>query len=101
MTKDLDVINAFSNNLFRFIDSIASGLVDKLGWSKSTVLSHFENSDFVCILIAIIEKKGKEQAKKNSDLEAIKANSEIQERVDRINDIKAPLADRDAPAQAD
>lgn len=92
--RDFDVINALSKNLFVFIDSVAARLVDRLGRSKSALLSHFLSSDFAGIVIVITKEEIKEQKRRNSDLRIIETNHKTQEKIDRNNDVEVLPIDR-------
>lgn len=92
-------MNALSNNLFLFIDNVA----DWFGWSKIAKLTYYLSSDFVCVVIALAEEKGKKQAIVKTDPETKKNDCDIQ---GEVNSAEAPpidkkvlaLATREAPA---
>lgn len=95
------MINILSNNLFLFIDTIASKLADRCGRSTFAILSYFLSSGFIYIIITTIGEGGKKQVRKESDLGIIEADHKTWEGVDRHNGIKTLPANWDVLASVD
>lgn len=74
MSRDYDMINILLNFFFLFIDCLANKLANRLGQSKSSLLSHYLSSDFVYVAITIIKKEGNKWVRKESNLRVTKAN---------------------------
>lgn len=60
-------------------------------------MSHYLSSDFVCVVIAIAEEKGKKQAIVKTDPETKKNDCGIQ---GEVNSAEAPPIDKKVPALA-